>query len=509
MPRFSPCLVLLCLVVTWAAATPARAQCAPKGAAALDVRACGARDASQPAFAQHDSSAAIRSALAASKLIEIPAGTWLVSQIVIPTGTTIRTHGMSTVLRQLPASMPGKPGEANRDFPMILVQGSDVELGSFKAVGNSSLDRGEWNHAVSIASPAGSIARIRLGDVFGESLRGDVVMIDGGVGGRGNAGTVSQVSFGTITGHNVLRSMMSINGGTAIRGVAVGDAATGGHCGYRTLDLEPNHWNEAPDDVVIGAVVGGSLQLASADFPAKVVGTVTIGSVDLSSARQQRPVPDYVDGKTGSSYFDTSVGLIASGWHKLRIDELSIAGKSRAAIMAPLSSRPGDGVIELGRYQGSANATDPGSPYPEIFCAGCGRLRIEQGASSLPVPSGGATAKYFVSGGRDSAGTLTVLEIARFTLRGGGAFAATSAGGYFRNIVVTDSVETPTTAALFIDVSNSVIDKLQVGGARTLFFRGANNVVMRTDLAQPALRRGLAADHVVLGAADGAEPPPR
>ena len=502
MRLLSPLLFLL-----WAHALPAQAQCAAgEGRSSIDIRDCGAHSAAEPGYRDFDSTSAVKDALAAGDRIEIPAGTWLLSQIVITSGKTIQTSGLRTVLRQRPASMPDKPGTPNLDFPLILLRGSDIDLGTFKAVGNIADDLGEWNHAVTIASAAGPISRIRVGDVFGQDIRGDVLMIDGANQGAHGAGLVSAVSFGTITGDNVYRSMVSINGGTNITGVAAGDRKTGGHCGYRTLDIEPNHWNQAPDDVVIGQVVGGSLQLASADPEHQIIGSVTIGTVDLDSARQRRPRPDYQTPGDNQSGFDQSVGIIASSWHKLRIGDLRVTGKTRAALMAPSPAKPGDGQIELGRYTGSGNATDPHEPFPELHCAGCTRLRVNSGSTTLPRPRPGATAKYFVSGGPDTAGAVTAMEISSFSLRGGGAFGATIARGLFRNLTIAGTTATPTTPALFIDVNDCVFDNLHIKGARTLLWNGARNVVMGADLTIIELQAGPADSNVAIGAVP--EPPP-
>ena len=499
----SPLLFLLS-----AGALPTRAQCAVRqGRPSVDVRDCGAHSVTEPGFRDFDSTGALRDALAAADVIEIPAGTWLLSQVVITSGKTIRTSGLRTVLRQRPSSMPDRPGTPNQDFPLLELGGSDIDLGSFTAVGNIADDLGEWNHAVNIGSAAGPIARIHVGDIFGHDIRGDVLMIDGANQGATGAGLVSAVSFGTITGDNVYRSMVSINGGTDITGVAVGDRTTGGHSGYRTLDIEPNGWNQAPDGVVIGAVVGGSLQLASADPAHQIIGTVTIGAVDLDSARQRRPRPDYQNPADHRSGFDQSVGIIASSWHKLRIGKLRVAGKTRAALMAPSPANPDDGQVEIGHYQGSGNATDPQEPFPELHCAGCTRLRVDSGSTTLPKPASGATAKYFVSGGPDTAGTPTVVEIASFSLRGGGAFAATVAHGVFRHVTIAGTTQTATTPALFIDVNDSVFDDLRITGPHTLLWHGSRNVVMGTKLTTAELEDGASANNVVIGAMPA--PPPR
>src|SRR5581483_4912489 len=199
------------------------------------------------------------------------------------------------------------------------------------------------------------------------------------------------------------RSMMSIAGGTDISGVAV----VGGHCGYTTLDIEPNVGNQPPDRISIDLVQGGKFQLASAG---PMIGTVKVGTLVLDSNLQTNSSPGYPQ-------FDKDVGIMASYWTMLRIGELHASNKGWSAFFS--SAWGGHGSVEIGSYVGSGNGAG-NQTYGEFECDGCSELRIDSGSTQL------YPAKALFTGA-----TTTIYDIENFTLSGGlGGYVT---GGVFRN----------------------------------------------------------------------------
>jgi hypothetical protein len=277
---------------------------------------------------------------------------------------------------------------------MVVIAGSNVEVGSFSAKGNIATDRGEHNHVLLVGTSA-PISNIRIGDIAGTDIRGDVMYIGGGL-----TTPVSDVRFGTITGSNILRSIVSITGGVDIHGAAI----IGGNTGYTTLDIEPNLGSQAPDRIVIGKVQGGKVQLASAAPDSVVVGSVDIAVLDLNSDYQSPPNPAYTR-EDGTAYFDTDIAILASSWTALRIGDFRATKKRWSAFYSGAVEWPHTGSVEIGKYTGSNNGAGNQS-IGEFNCERCSKLKIGTGTTHLysplkPLFTGGAT---------------TVYEIENFTL---------------------------------------------------------------------------------------------
>ena len=132
--------------------------------AGVDVRRFGAIG-----DGMHDDSAAFAAALARSPSIHVPAGTYLVDRVMIPSGRTVSTDGFATRFRQRP-DLP----EGTR---LLNVVGSNVRIGDCTVEGNIASNRGEQYHGIFVnaTEQTGDLTDIVIGNVRGANLRGDVV----------------------------------------------------------------------------------------------------------------------------------------------------------------------------------------------------------------------------------------------------------------------------------------------------------------------------------------------
>ncbi len=461
------CAALLSLV-SLALPFAAEATCANPGKLPVDIRDCGAHAAEEPNMSTFDSTSAIADAVAAGSVVSIPLGTWRVSTISIPAGRTIQTAGFATTLQQVPGTTTPQ-GDA---LPIVSIVGSNVEIGSFSAKGNIHTDYGEWSHALQIAG-AGPISNIKIGDISGTDIRGDVLYVT-----DSTAAPLSNVRFGTITGTNILRSIVSITGGVDITGAAV----IGGNSGYTTLDIEPNAGAQAPDRITIGKVEGGKLQLASAS-PSVVIGSVEIALLDLNTAYQSPPDPAYTR-QDGSSYFDTDIGILASSWQRLRIGEYRATGKRWSAFYA--GAWNGSGAVEIAKYVGANNGAG-NQVYGEFNCEGCSSLRVHSGTTQLY-----STQKALFTGA-----VSTVYEFENFNFNGGlGAYVT---NGLFRNLTI-DASGVP---YLMSAVHSSVFQNVRVtntagGPISTFFWSSTDNVFVDSDLSTVRLEAGSSGNNLLV-----------
>lgn len=232
--------------------------------------------------------AAFIAAHAANEVIYAPAGTWNVDHFVIETdGRRFRTDGFATIVKQ-------RLGNLNRRT--IEVCASNITIDDIKVEGNIATATGEQQAGVFVSgnNPNGTnanIQNIRLGNIWGENIRGDVLEIAAPAG-----FTTTGVTFGVVRGTNVYRNVVSIVGASYITGVGI---TTDGGCGYETFDIEPNVGGTPSTDITIGWIRGGNVQCAPPSA-GTLAQRIRIGSADLNPAYQPNSTPGYSEG--GSSY---------------------------------------------------------------------------------------------------------------------------------------------------------------------------------------------------------------
>jgi hypothetical protein len=289
---------------------------------------------------------AFRRARRASATIYAPAGTYLVDTVLLPAGTTLITDGAATRFKQ-------RRGIRER-LQILTVTGSNVVIGDCTVEGNIATDDGEWRHGVVVqASPeTGPISNVRVGNINGRNLRGDVVYI----GSNGQV-PVTGVQVGNVNAANIIRNVVSVVGG---RNISIGHI-TGTNVGYTHLDIEPDEWNAPVNGCTVASVRGSFVQIAGQTASSAVDG-VRIGLLDLRQGTD-RSIPPYPPGLKRTN------ALELRNFRSVEIDQLIARGFTGAAIVQIWN--PGalpDQYIHIGQ----AELTD--------CCRGPGRNAYIQGS---------------------------------------------------------------------------------------------------------------------------------
>jgi hypothetical protein len=214
------------------------------------------------------------------KAIYIPAGTYCITQLNIPRGAVVRTDGLSTIFQQLPGQRTATP--------LIRITGSNVVIGSFACKGNIQSDTGEWMHAIQIIADdtTGSLANISLGEVAGQNIRGDVLLLA-----AAPQFTLSGVSAKSVSGDNIFRNIVSICGTGAAGGKINIERIEGEHVGLYHLDVEPDVGTPVAD-VSVGTVRGRNVGIVAPAANVSVQ-TVAIDTLELSPEYSSGSTPDY------------------------------------------------------------------------------------------------------------------------------------------------------------------------------------------------------------------------
>lgn len=225
-----------------------------------------------------DDTRAFAKAFSQGEEVIVPAGVYSVRQICIPSGKRMITAGLSTVFRQ----RPGEPSGT----PIVLVVGSNVEVGSFSAEGNIYSDIGEWMHAISVIAndATGDLSDIIIGDVVGRNLRGDVIYL-GARPGR----NLSRVKAGNISGDNIYRNVVSITGTGQQGGAIRVESVTGTRIGLFHFDIEPE--TVPVVGVSVGTIKGQNASVSGQSAQARV-SSIDFGVLDLSPTYGQVDVAD-------------------------------------------------------------------------------------------------------------------------------------------------------------------------------------------------------------------------
>ena len=276
----------------------------PASPSGLNVRQFGAT-----ADGLHNDTAAISSALKVSRTLFFPAGIYLVDRLLLPAGTTFLTEGPRTVFQQ--------SSKLAATVRILTIVGSNVRIGDCTVRGNIATDTGEQHHGIFAAATAetGNLWNIRIGNVSGANLRGDVVYL-----GTSDGNSLRDVQVGDVDGSNILRNVVSVVGGRNIR---IG-RISGTRIGYTHLDIEPDQYNGPVIGCSVAAVHGGFVQVAGQTKDAYLDG-ISFGSLRLNYTRE-RSVPVYAPGLNRANAIELRNA------RSIKIRQLVVAGYAGAAI---------------------------------------------------------------------------------------------------------------------------------------------------------------------------------
>ena len=268
-----------------------------------DVRRYGAVSGAGDVTAAFASAALV----AASHANYWPSGTWNISTVVLGDGATVITDGFSTIVSQI----AGHDGSPNSQKRICVLAGSDITFAmqGLKVTGQIATDSGEQNHGVFVYKAAESLRNIRIGDLWGVNLRGDVLYIGGPAG-----FPVDHVTFGRVIFDNVYRQGVTITNGKYIQGGIIGPGEDG-RCGLCALDIESD--DGGATDIFIAGVKGRFVQVAppnAADYADRI----EIATLDLDPAYSAVSSPAY------PSHIST-MGLSTRNCRMLRIGNARIA----------------------------------------------------------------------------------------------------------------------------------------------------------------------------------------
>jgi hypothetical protein len=258
-----------------------------------------------------DDTAAFTAALRAADVISVPAGTFIASQVAVPGGKTMLTQGANTILQQRRGLPSGTP--------VLRVTGSNVEIGSLKIIGNIATDRGEWMHAIAIhpSRSTGTISDVRIGDIIGENIRGDVVQVYPRA-----PYDATRILIGRLVGINILRSVISICGGENIE---IG-GCTGRSVGYSHFTVEPDAPCTPARNIRVGQVTGRHAIVAPVSASVLAEG-VAIEMLDLDPAYSLGSLPHYAQGS-----WIANTGLLIRNCKSLKIATFRANGFQGPAI---------------------------------------------------------------------------------------------------------------------------------------------------------------------------------
>ena len=300
-----------------------------------------------------DDTAAIQAALTAAERVYFPtpAISYLVSSIDIPANRTLVTDGVSTKFQQVTGTAVGTR--------VFYVMGPNVTIGDMTVQGNIATDTDEQNHAIFINSGTAGVNlyNIRVGNIRGINLRGDVVYIGQSVA----SGTTSGISVASADGNNILRNVVSIVGGSDIE---VGQV-TGPAVGFMHLDVEPDGtYTGNCSNIRVGQVTGRHIGVVVNTPSGDLVfnENIQFGEVNLDPAFATQSTPAY---SPGASIADQAVILRST--KDVSIGSLKVNGYNGAAIWKVSGGVSNISVVIGQAFLSNCNIVD-GDTYSYVVC---------------------------------------------------------------------------------------------------------------------------------------------
>ena len=313
-----------------------------------------------------ESTTAFTNALAASRFVYVPAGTYLVDQInITQVGTRLFTAGMSVTLQQ-------KNTAGRYDSPIINVKVSNVSIGDMKFIGNIATDTGEFNHCINVVGVGTEIRNVTLGNYYATNIRGDVIYVGGTT-----TTPIYDENIASIDGDNIYRSICSVTGGQGVRIQQI----FGNRVGYRNIDFESNVGSQNVDDCWVGFVRGGAVQLAS-DSAAIRIGSIQIDQLDLDNAYMPAPTP-YA---AFTNPAGPDIGVICSRFEYFKIGSLKLNGYGATGIIISQTGSEAKGRLVID-YLEATNIAPSGAYQTVIESTGATLVEINSGKVTLTAGS--------------------------------------------------------------------------------------------------------------------------
>jgi hypothetical protein len=286
----------------------------------------------------YNATAAFAAGFAAHDVLRAPAGLYNVTSFSVAAGKTLLTDGQKTIIQQI-------AGQAVGTHPVEII-GSNVTIGDLWIRGNIATDTNEQQHAVFVQARAatGNLENIRIGNIKGTNIRGDVVYA-----GQTTGYTLKNVMIGDVIVDNVYRNGVSIVSGDGFNVKSV----TGSSVGFCHLDVEPNVGSGTATNIKIGYIKGrifGLVSPAAADY----IDAVEVGTLDLSPSHASQSIPPYA---AGASIED---GMLLRNLKRLKIEHFKAVGYNRCASFTTYTGGElGAECVEIGSmYLRTCSLTD-------------------------------------------------------------------------------------------------------------------------------------------------------
>lgn len=374
--------------------------------------------------------AAILAALAAAEQVYFPtpAVAYLVSSINIPANRTILTDGASTKFQQTSGTVAG-----TRVFN---VMGPNVIIGDMTVQGNIATDTDEQNHAININSGVAgtSLYNVRVGNIRGINIRGDVVYIGQTVA----SGTTSGISVASADGNNILRNVVSIVGGSDIE---IGQV-TGSAVGFMHVDVEPDGtYTGNAVNVRVGQVkgrhIGSVVNNPSGDLVFNE--NIYFGEVNLDPAFATQSTPAYAPAASIAKW-----GVILRSTKDISIGSLKVNGYDGSAIWKEAGGLTDISVVIGQAFFSDCNKVD-GNTYGYVMCS-----NVTFGYLNVDTPLVSAISKHIL--GIDNC----VVNSGSFSLGSNASLGRNGSRTTIRNATITGKA-TATSTYVFLSSTGAQI----------------------------------------------------
>lgn len=234
---------------------------------------------------------------------------YMVSSISLDDNESIFTESKSVTIKQITGYIGTR---------IINVLGNNTHIDDITLEGNISTDTGEQNHGIYIRNASSSITNVKIGDVVGKNLRGDVIYVGGYA-----AYTTKNVSIGNVYGDNTYRNVVSITQGINIEIESITD---NGNTGLMVFDIEPEPSYGTVSGVKVGYIKGTRATIVPASASC-FASDIFIGTLDLSTTYGSGSTPAF-----GGSYVAPVTALELRNTTKLTIDVFKANAYSNHAI---------------------------------------------------------------------------------------------------------------------------------------------------------------------------------